>query len=103
MLQRRNECLKHTSLRLKDKTDVQSKDTQEKSLLGPKVSRRRGEVLQGLRIRHASYGSVKSNMESALAQRRRYANVINKTHNGNILQCKFNDPIEGKLDGFSYL
>ena len=102
-LQRRNEYRKHTSSRHKDKTDVQSKDTREKSLLGPKVSRHRGKVLQGLRIRHASDGSVESNMESALGQRRRYANVINKTHNGNVLRCKFNEPREGKLDVFSYL
>jgi hypothetical protein len=38
-----------------------------------------------------------------LDQRRRYENVVNKTHNGNVLQCKFNDPREGKLSGFSYL
>jgi hypothetical protein len=67
------------------------------------VSRRKGKVLQGLCIRHASDGSVESNMESALDQRRRYENTVNKTHNGNILRCKFNKPIEGKLDGFSYL
>jgi hypothetical protein len=24
-------------------------------------------------------------------------------HNGNILRCSFNEPREGKLDGFSYL
>jgi hypothetical protein len=60
-------------------------------------------VLQGLRIRHASDGSVESNMEPTLGQRRRYANVINKTHNGNVLRCKFNEPREGKLGGFSYL
>jgi hypothetical protein len=87
----------------KDKTNVQSKDTRKKSLLGPKVSRRRGEVLQGLRIRHASDGSVESNMEPALDQRHKYTNAINKTHNGNILRCKFYEPREGKLDGFSYL
>jgi hypothetical protein len=75
----------------------------KKSLLGPKVSRRRGKVLQGLRIRHASYGSVDSNMEPTLDQRRRYANATNKRHNGNVLQCKFNDPREGKLKDFSYL
>jgi hypothetical protein len=33
----------------------------------------------------------------------RYANAVNKTHNGNVLQCKFNEPREGKLGGFSYL
>jgi hypothetical protein len=60
-------------------------------------------VLQGLRIRHASDGSVESNMEPALDQRRRYANAVNKTHNGNVLRCKFNEPREGKLGGFSYL
>ena len=38
-----------------------------------------------------------------LDQRRRYENVVIKTHNGNILQCKFNEPKEGKLDDFSYL
>jgi hypothetical protein len=103
MLQRRNECCKHTSSRCKDKTDVQRKETQEKSLLVPKVSRCRGKVLQVLRIRHASDGSIESNMESALDQRRRYANVVNKIHNGNILRCKFNEPREGKLGSFSYL
>jgi hypothetical protein len=103
MLQRRNECHKHTSSRRKDKSDVQSKDTREKSLLGPKVSRRRGKVLQGFGIRHASDGSVESNMEPALDQRCRYANVVNKTHNGKVLRCKFNKPREGKLGGFSYL
>jgi hypothetical protein len=94
---------KHTSSRRKDKTDVQSKDTWEKSLLGPKVSRWRGKVLQGLHTRHASDGSVERNMEPTLDQRRRYANAVNKTHNGNVLRCKFNEPREGKLDGFSYL
>jgi hypothetical protein len=44
-----------------------------------KVSRRRVKVLQGLRIRHASYGSVESNMEPALGQRHRNENAINKT------------------------
>jgi hypothetical protein len=33
----------------------------------------------------------------------RYANAVNKTHNGNVLRCKFNEPREGKLGGFSYL
>jgi hypothetical protein len=103
MLQRRDECCKHMSLRHKDKTDVQSKDTREKSLLGPKVSRRRGKVLQGLHIKHASDGSIESNMEMELDQRCKYANAVNKTHNGNVLRYKFNEPKEGKLGGFSYL
>ena len=103
MLQTRDECCKHTSSRHRDNIDVQSKDTREKSLLGPKVSRRRGKVLQGLHIRHASDGSVESNMELALEQRRRYENAVNKTHNGNFLRCTFNEPIEGKIDDFSYL
>ena len=60
-------------------------------------------MLQSLRIRHASDGSIESNMEPTLGQRRRYANAINKTHNGNVLRCKFNEPIEGKLGDFSYL
>jgi hypothetical protein len=42
-------------------------------------------------------------MEPSLDQRRRYANVVNKTHNGDILRCKFNVPREGKLDNFSFL
>jgi hypothetical protein len=67
------------------------------------VSRRRGKVLQGLRIRYASDGSVERNVELALDQRCRYANVINKTHNGNILRCEFNEPRQGKLGSFSYL
>jgi hypothetical protein len=54
-------------------------------------------------MRHASDGSVESNMDLALGQRCGYANVINKTHNGNVLWCKFNEPREGKLGGFSYL
>jgi hypothetical protein len=29
--------------------------------------------------------------------------AVNKTHNGNVLRCKFNEPREGKLGGFSYL
>jgi hypothetical protein len=29
--------------------------------------------------------------------------VVDRTHNGNSLRCKFNEPIEGKLGGFSYL
>jgi hypothetical protein len=33
----------------------------------------------------------------------RYANAVNKAHNGNVLRCKFNEPKEGKLGGFSYL
>jgi hypothetical protein len=33
----------------------------------------------------------------------RYANAVNKTHNGNILLCKFNEPREGNINGFSYL
>jgi hypothetical protein len=106
MLQRRIECHKHTSPKHMDaqgKRTYGGKGNSGKILHGPKVSRRRGKVLQGLRIRHALDGSVESNMESALGQRRRYANEINKTHNGNVLRCKFNDPKEGKLDGFSYL
>jgi hypothetical protein len=67
------------------------------------VSRRRGKVLQGLHIRHASDGSVERNMESTLGQRCRHANAVNKTHNGNVLRNNFNDPREGKLDSFSYL
>jgi hypothetical protein len=47
------------------------------------VLRRRSKLLQGWRIR--------------------YANTVNKTHNGNVLRCKFNEPKEGKLGGFSYL
>jgi hypothetical protein len=67
------------------------------------VSRSRGKVLQGLHLTHASDGSVERNMELTLDQKHRYANVVNKTHNGNVLRCKFNKPREGKLDGFSYL
>jgi hypothetical protein len=102
-------CHKHTSSKRTKHRDAQGKGTYErkghsgKILQGPKVSRRRGKVLQGLHIRHASDGSVERNMESTLDQRCRYANVVNKTHNGNVLRCKFNEPKEGKLDGFSYL
>jgi hypothetical protein len=50
-----------------------------KILHGPKVSRCRGKVLQGLCIRNASNGSVEGNMELSLGQRCRNANAINKT------------------------
>jgi hypothetical protein len=33
----------------------------------------------------------------------RYENAVNKTHDGNVLRCTFNEPREGKLGGFSYL
>jgi hypothetical protein len=56
------------------------------------VSRRRGKVLQGLRIRHALDGSVERNMEPTLGQIRGYENVINKTHNGNVLRCELTSP-----------
>ena len=49
----------------------------------PKVLRRRNKLSQGWWIR--------------------YANVVDKTHNGNVLRCKFNEPKEGKIDSFSYL
>ena len=65
--------------------------------------RRRGKVLQGLRIRYALDGSVERNMDPTLCQRLIYANVVKKTHNGNVLRCNFSEPREGKLDGFSYL
>jgi hypothetical protein len=52
---------------------------------GQKVSRRKGKVLHGSRIRHVSDGSVESNMDPELGQRSGYENVINKTHNGNVL------------------
>jgi hypothetical protein len=98
------------SSRCKDKNDVQSKDTWKKFLLGPKVLRCKGKLLQGLRMRHVSDGLVERNMDLVLVQRHGYANVINKTHNvinkthnGNFLQCKFNEPREGKIDNFSYL
>jgi hypothetical protein len=67
------------------------------------VSRHKGKVLQHLRIRHASDGSIESNMEPTLVQRHRYTNAVKKTHIGNILRCNFNEPREGKLDSFSYL
>ena len=60
-------------------------------------------MIQVLRIRHASYGLVESNMEPELGQRHRYENAIKKTHNDNVLRCNFNEPREGKIDGFSYL
>ena len=67
------------TLMLKERGHMMKGDTQKKYLLGSKVSRRKGKVLQGLRIRHVSDGSVERNMEPALGQRHRNANVINKT------------------------
>ena len=83
MLQRRNACCKHTSSRHKDKTDVLVERHSGKILQRPKVLRRRSKLLQGWRIS--------------------YANAVNKTYNGNVLRCKFNEPKEGKIGGFSYL
>jgi hypothetical protein len=31
------------------------------------------------------------------------ANAVDRTHNGNVLRCKFNEPKEGKLGDFSCL
>jgi hypothetical protein len=86
-----------------EKRDICEKGTLRNNPPWAKVSRCRDKVLQGLHKRHASDGSVESNMEMAIGQRHRYANVINKTHNGNVLRCDFNDPREGKLDHFSCL
>jgi hypothetical protein len=109
MLQRRIKCRKHTSSKRVEHRDAQGKGTYArkghsgKILQGPNVSRCRGKVLQGLCIRHASDGSVENNMEPTLGRRRGYENAINKTHNGNVLRCNFNEPREGKLGGFPYL
>ena len=60
MLQRRNECHKHTSYKNKEHTNSHSKETcAGKGHLGKiplwvKVLGCRGKVLQGLCIRHAS-------------------------------------------------
>jgi hypothetical protein len=58
---------------------------------GAKGVKTQRQSATGLRIRHALDGLVESNMESELDQRNRYANVINTTHNGNFLQCEFNE------------
>jgi hypothetical protein len=55
------------------------KRTLEKNPPWVKVSRRGGKVLQGLRIRHASDGSVERNIESTLGKRHMNLNAINKT------------------------
>jgi hypothetical protein len=62
-----------------EKKDICRKRKTEKNPPWAKVSRRRGKVLQGLRIRHASDGLVERNMEPELDQIHRYANAINKT------------------------
>jgi hypothetical protein len=60
MLQRRNECHKHTSSKCKEHTNSHRKETCVEKLYSKKippqvkVSSRRGKVLQGLHIRHAS-------------------------------------------------
>ena len=33
----------------------------------------------------------------------RYENAVDRTHDGNVLRCKFIEPKEGKLGDFSYL
>ena len=55
----------------------------EKILQWPKVLRRKGKLLLGWWVKDA--------------------NAVDRTHNGNVLRCKFNEPREGNLDGFSYL
>jgi hypothetical protein len=59
-------------------------------------------VPQGLRIRHASNGSIERNMEPELGQRRRDANAVDR-HNDNFLRCNFNEPREGNIGRFSFL
>jgi hypothetical protein len=54
-----------------------------KILQWPKVLKRRRKLLRG--------GWVKD------------ANAVDRTHNGNVLRCKFNEPKEGKLGDFSCL
>jgi hypothetical protein len=45
MLQRKNECRKHTSSRCKDKTDVQSKDIQKNSSWGQRCKMQRQSAI----------------------------------------------------------
>ena len=54
-----------------------------KILQWPKVLKRKRKLLRG--------GWVKD------------ANAVDRTHNGNVLRCKFNEPKEGKLSDFSCL
>jgi hypothetical protein len=70
---------------------------------GAKGFKTQSQSATGLVYRHALYGSVESNMEPTLGQICRYAISMNKTHNGNILRCEFNEPREGKFISFSYL
>jgi hypothetical protein len=73
------------SSKRKEHTDAQSKETcagkghAGKSLQGSRCQDVEEKMLQGLRMRHASDGSVEDNMEPALGQRHGDANSINKT------------------------
>jgi hypothetical protein len=67
------------TLMFRARKHMQEKDTRENPSMGQGVKMHRKKVLQGLRIRYASNGSVEGNMEPTLGQRHRNANVINKT------------------------
>jgi hypothetical protein len=66
---------------------VQEKDTRENSSMGQGVKTQRQSATR-LAYKACFKGSVESNMEPTLGQRRRNANAINR-HNDNILQCNF--------------
>jgi hypothetical protein len=84
MLQRRNECHKHTSYKHKEHTNSQRKET----CAGKEHS---GKLFHRLRCQDAKAsatrlaykacfkGSVESNMEPALGKRRGDENLINRT------------------------
>jgi hypothetical protein len=43
---------------------------------------------------------LRATWSRSLGQRHGYVNAVNKTHNGNVLWCKFNEPREGNLSQF---
>jgi hypothetical protein len=75
----------NTSSRHKEHTNAQSKETcagkGHSGKIPPwvKVSGRRGKVLQGLHIRHASKVQLRETWSPTLGQRHRDENVIRKT------------------------
>jgi hypothetical protein len=96
---------KHTSSKCKEHTNYQSKETcagkGNSGKIPPwvKVSSRRGKSATRVAYKACFKGSVESNMELALGQRRKYENLINKDTMRPI-QCNFYDPKEGKLVSF---
>ena len=63
---------------LREMVHIQEKETREKSSMGQGVKTQRQSATR-LAYKACFKGSIESNMEPTLGQRRRYANAVNKT------------------------